>query len=33
MSGGTRMLQRRISNNRADLNSDQKINYFLGPIS
>lgn len=32
MSGGetqTRMLERRVSNNRADLNSDQQLNYFL----
>ena len=26
----TRMLERRVSNNRADLNSDQQMNYFLG---
>jgi len=25
----TRMLSRRISNNRSDLDGDQKINYFL----
>ena len=25
----TRMLERRISNNRSDLDGDQKINYFL----
>ena len=25
----TRMLERRVSNNRADLNSDQQMNYFL----
>ena len=29
MSGETRMLERRVSNNRADLNSDQQMNYFL----
>ena len=31
MSAGTetRMLERRVSNNRADLNSDQQLNYFL----
>ena len=31
MSGGgeTRMLERRVSNNRADLNGDQQLNYFL----
>lgn len=25
----TRMLERRVSNNRADLNGDQQMNYFL----
>lgn len=32
MTGGsetTRMLERRVSNNRADLNGDQQMNYFL----
>lgn len=29
MTGETRMLERRVSNNRADLNSDQQLNYFL----
>ena len=29
MSGETRMLERRVSNNRADLNNDQQMNYFL----
>ena len=29
MSGETRMLERRVSNNRADLNGDQQMNYFL----
>jgi len=28
-NGETRMLERRVSNNRADLNSDQQMNYFL----
>ena len=27
--GEARMLERRVSNNRADLNSDQQMNYFL----
>jgi len=26
---GTRMLERRVSNNRADLSGDQRMNYFL----
>ncbi|TRY72697.1 hypothetical protein TCAL_09605 [Tigriopus californicus] len=29
MSGETRMLERRVSNNRSDLNADQQMNYFL----
>ena len=29
MSGETRMLERRVSNNHADLNNDQQMNYFL----
>lgn len=29
MTTETRMLERRVSNNRADLNSDQQMNYFL----
>lgn len=29
VSGETRMLERRVSNNRADLNGDQQMNYFL----
>ena len=28
-SGETRMLERRVSNNRADLTGDQRMNYFL----
>ena len=27
--GEARMLERRVSNNRADLNGDQQMNYFL----
>ena len=27
--GEARMLERRVSNNRADLNGDQRMNYFL----
>lgn len=29
INGETRMLERRVSNNRADLTGDQKVNYFL----
>jgi len=29
LSGETRMLERRVSNNRADLNGDQQMNYVL----
>ena len=29
MTTETRMLERRVSNNRADLNCDQQMNYFL----
>jgi len=28
-NSGTRMLERRVSNNRADLSGDQRMNYFL----
>ena len=28
-SAGTRMLERRVSNNRTDLSGDGQINYFL----
>ena len=28
-NAGTRMLERRVSNNRADLSGDQRMNYFL----
>ena len=28
-SSGARMLERRVSNNRADLSGDQRMNYFL----
>ena len=28
-SGSARMLERRVSNNRGHLNSDQQMNYFL----
>ena len=29
MTTETRMLERRVSNNRADLSSDQQMNHFL----
>ena len=28
-NSGARMLERRVSNNRADLSGDQRMNYFL----
>ena len=28
-NAGARMLERRVSNNRADLSGDQRMNYFL----